>query len=97
VHDTPFFLSAVFRRALDEILESYEPAFQQSKKNATVWRPRVVWTRLSKRYAEAFAGKVSDDELRVFLSARFAVDDVPTAGEFVHMMTESLSGAGDEP
>jgi NAD(P)-dependent dehydrogenase (short-subunit alcohol dehydrogenase family) len=81
--ETPFFLSGLFRRALDEVVESQQIPFGQANKRITVWRPQVVWTRLSKTYAKALSGKDSDEDLRDFLQLQFGVDQVPTADDFV--------------
>lgn len=70
--DHQFFPSALSRRALDSLVECLRTPFAETGLQLLIWRPVVVWTRLSKRYAQSLNPGVHDDsELKAALSARF--------------------------
>lgn len=79
----PFFLSAVMRRATENLSHGYATAITDITLH--IWRPQIVLTDLSIAFARtAMADKYSDDKSAVtWLKARFNVRHLPTPDEFV--------------
>lgn len=81
---SPFFPSASFRRVIDELVEEYFELFKENKKNVQVWRPDVVVTPLSIRYACYKASKeVSASEAKQVLEGLFPHSTVLTSDEYI--------------
>lgn len=51
VRDSPFALSAIFRRSLDLVAKEYANIAENRGQRVAVWKPGVVLTRLALRYA----------------------------------------------
>lgn len=84
--DHQFFLSALLRRNLDAIVNCLSA---QIDSVVEVWKPHVVFTRLSRRFAEQLTDGRSDEALKAVLADHFGVRSVPTAQEYVDQMLDT--------
>jgi NAD(P)-dependent dehydrogenase (short-subunit alcohol dehydrogenase family) len=82
-----FFLSASFRRIVDEVAQEFAPRFEEQRKRLLVWRPRIVLSPLSVGYARRKAGRKAGKEVneedRALLEKWFCISSVPTCEEYV--------------
>lgn len=87
--NSPFFLSASFRRIVDAMAQELTPRFREQGKRLRIWRPRVVLTPLSVAYARHEAGRdINEEEVRALLGETFCVPKVPTGEEYVREQIE---------
>ena len=75
-----FFLSALLRRPMERLLDCYR---SHDGIDARVWRPKVVLTSLSRRYARSLPEFEEDASPRDALRSHIEVDEVPTASQYV--------------
>jgi len=78
----PFYLSAIFRRMAETMLNSYARE-NGGRISVNVWRPRVVYTRLAKQYAQTLEPLPHGDSLPARLQIAFNSRRIPTPDTFV--------------
>lgn len=81
--DHPFFLSALLRRTLDQLVGCM--ADSAKGKSVTIWKPRVVATRLAVAYASAQVGSKDLPAITRYLQEAFDVEFIPTPEEWVSL------------
>ncbi|SEN38414.1 hypothetical protein [Nitrosomonas marina] len=83
--NTPFYLSAIFRRILDALVDEYTPIFHRNEKKLKVWRPEVVLTPLSINYAckQAKSELVSNQKAKEILEELFGLTEIPDSQKYV--------------
>lgn len=85
LHSHPFFLSALFRRTAETMLEKLV-SNRSTKATFVVWRPTVVYSALAKRYARSLPRSTEDDTLMDRLKRTFRLSFVPTPREYLSRM-----------
>jgi NAD(P)-dependent dehydrogenase (short-subunit alcohol dehydrogenase family) len=83
----PFFISALFRRSLHQLLECMA---QRSNRALRIWKPQVVATTLAKAYAIRAIDQSDPGKIDEFLKRQFDVKNIATPEEWVLSM---LKGA----
>jgi hypothetical protein len=84
-----FFLSALYRRVLDELIDCSQRAGSISN-SVEVWYPHVVLTRLSGRFAEKLVVQHSSTDPVEALKNYLSVENIPSAREYVWEQIKSI-------
>jgi hypothetical protein len=77
----PFYLSAVFRRTAERILQDI--SLKMPAIRLLILRPRVVWTDLAEQYARKVYSPTDPDSGRAKLAERFHVKSVPDPDAYI--------------
>jgi NADP-dependent 3-hydroxy acid dehydrogenase YdfG len=82
----PFFLSASLRRTAEVVLKNLVAERSNGDISLSIWRPKVVYTNLAKRYAHLLPARGHGDSPLSRLERRFGVLAIPSPEEFVRRM-----------